>query len=87
VCDNGALLVISAVFSRTTTKYGIHGQRYVHLEAGHAAQNVALQATAMGLATVLVGAFDDRQTATFLGLPPRHEPLCLIPVGRRPVAE
>jgi len=87
VRDNAALLVIAAVFSRATTKYGIHGHRYVHMEAGHAAQNVALQATAMGLATVLVGAFEDRQLATFLGLPPRHEPLCLIPVGRRPGAD
>jgi len=87
VRENGALLVIAAVFSRATTKYGIHGHRYVHLEAGHAAQNIALQATAMGLATVPVGAFEDRQTATFLGLPPRHEPLCLMPVGRRLVTE
>jgi len=83
VCDNSALLVIAAVFSRVTTKYGPHGERYVHLEAGHAAQNVALQATALGLATVSVGAFEDRQTGTFLGLPQRHEPLYLMPVGRQ----
>jgi SagB-type dehydrogenase family enzyme len=74
-------LVIAAVFNRTATKYGNRAQRYVHLEAGHAAENILLQATALQLGTVIVGAFDDRAVQQVLGLPSDHEPLALIPVG------
>ena len=82
VQKNAAVLAIVAAYERTTTKYGERGFRYVHLEAGHAAENVYLQATALGLATVVVGAFEERQLATFLGLPPHHKPIALMPVGR-----
>jgi SagB-type dehydrogenase family enzyme len=87
VQKNAAVLAIVAAYERTTTKYGERGLRYVHLEAGHAAENVYLQATALGLATVLVGAFEERQLATFLGLPPHHQPIALMPVGRVITAE
>ncbi|MEN8182096.1 MAG: SagB/ThcOx family dehydrogenase, partial [Myxococcota bacterium] len=53
-----AVLVIAAVFKRTTQKYGQRGMRYVHMEAGHVAQNVYLQAAWLNIGTVLVGAFD-----------------------------
>ena len=49
----------TAVYERTTRKYGERGVRYVHLEVGHAARNVYLQAVSLGLVTVVVGAFDD----------------------------
>jgi nitroreductase len=52
------------------------------MEAGHASQNVYLQSTALGLATVLIGAFDDRRVQEVLELPSDHEPLGLMPVGR-----
>jgi SagB-type dehydrogenase family enzyme len=78
-----AVLVIAGVYKRTTGKYGQRGRRYVHMEVGHAAQNVYLQAAARGLGTVLVGAFDDEEVQDVLGLPPDHEPLGLMPVGRK----
>lgn len=52
------------------------------MEAGHAAQNVYLQAAALELGTVVVGAFDDEEAQRILGMPSREEPLCLMPVGR-----
>lgn len=78
-----AVLVIASVYKRTTGKYGQRGRRYAHMEVGHAAQNVYLQSTARGLGTVFVGAFDDTEVQDVLGLPPDHEPLGLMPVGRK----
>lgn len=77
-----AVVVIAADYQRTAHKYGNRAQRYVHMEAGHAAQNVYLQATARGLGTVLVGAFDDLNVREALGLPASHTPLGLMPLGR-----
>ena len=78
-----AVLVIASVYKRTTGKYGQRGRRYAHMEAGHAAQNIYLQATARGLGTVMVGAFDDSEVQRALGLPVDHEPLGLMPVGHK----
>ena len=76
-----AVLVITAVYERTMAKYGQRGRRYVHMEVGHAAQNVYLQATSRGLGTVMVGAFNDEEVQRVLDLPADHEPLGLMPVG------
>lgn len=78
-----AMLVIASVYKRTTGKYGQRGRRYAHIEVGHVAQNVYLQAAARRLGTVLVGAFNDEEVQDVLGLPPDHEPLGLMPVGRK----
>ncbi|MDP1900361.1 MAG: SagB/ThcOx family dehydrogenase [Rubrivivax sp.] len=83
VRDAPAVLVIAAVYARTAQKYGARAERYVHIEVGHAAQNVYLQATARGLGTVLVGAFDDLKVREALGLPADHASLGLMPLGRR----
>ena len=39
-----ATIAIYAIFERTTRKYGERGIRYIFMEAGHAAQNIHLQA-------------------------------------------
>jgi SagB-type dehydrogenase family enzyme len=65
----------------TRWKYGERGQRYVYIEAGHAAQNLLLQATALGLGAVPVGAFHDEQVEKLLKLPKDQRVLYLIPVG------
>ncbi len=76
-----AVLAIAGVYQRTTRKYGKRGYRYVEIEVGHAAQNVYLQTTAQGLATVVVGAFDDAAVQEVLGLPSDHAPLALMLLG------
>lgn len=78
-----AVLVIAAVYERTTRKYGERGIRYVHMEAGCAAQNIYLQATSANLGTVFVGAFEDDRVRKLLHLPVAERPLALMPVGRR----
>lgn len=76
--------VIAAVFERTTAHYGKRGERYVYVEAGHAAQNLLLQATALGLGARPVGAFNDLGVSRLLLLPAGEVPLYVIPVGRIP---
>jgi SagB-type dehydrogenase family enzyme len=82
VKDAPAVLVISAVEQRTTRKYGSRGHEYVRLEAGHAAQSALLQAAALGLGAVMVGAFDDAAVRRALRLPAEETPLYLMPLGR-----
>ena len=77
-----AVFVVTVVYQRTVQKYGEErSPRYVHLEAGHAAQNLLLQAVALDLGAVPIGAFDDEGVQEALGLPGDHQPLYLIPVG------
>ncbi len=76
-----AVFVIAAVYGRTEAKYGDRAQRYVHMEVGHAAENLLLQAVALDLGAVVIGAFHDDQVQRALGLPEDHAPLYLIPVG------
>lgn len=75
-------LVFTAIYERTTRRYGERGIRYVHMEAGHAAQNVYLEAQALGLGTVAIGAFQDEEVAQILRLPRNEMPLYLLPVGK-----
>jgi SagB-type dehydrogenase family enzyme len=80
-----AVFVIAAVYHRLAMKYGEkRSVRYAHLEAGHAAQNLLLQAAALGLACVPVGAFRDDLVQAELSLPMEQSPLYLIPVGASP---
>jgi SagB-type dehydrogenase family enzyme len=83
VGEGAVSIVFTAVYERTTGKYGQRGIRYVHMEAGHAAQNLCLQAAALGLGIVTVGAFHDDQISRLLNLPNDEEPLYVIPVGRK----
>lgn len=80
---NGAVcFVITGVYSRTIRKYGNRGIRYVDMEAGHAAQNLLLQATALDIGCVPVGAFYDNLVREILGIGTEEFPLYLIPAGR-----
>jgi len=76
-------IVIAAVYERTTKKYGDRGVRYTHMEAGHAAQNIYLQAAALDLGMVTIGAFYDDQVKDILDMPRNETPLYVIPVGRK----
>ena len=76
-----AIVLYSAVFYRTTSFYGERGVMYVHIELGHSAQNVYLQAEALGLGTVALGAFINDRVRQILSLPDDEEPLYIMPIG------
>jgi len=76
-----AVLVLTCEYKRTTGRYGERGFRYVHMEAGHVGQNVHLECEALGLGTVMIGAFVDAGVKRVLGT--GLEPLYIMPVGRR----
>jgi len=75
------MVIITAEYQRTMSRYRERGRRYVHMEVGHAGENLFLQGVAIGLGAGIVGAFDDGAVAEVLQLPARHEPLLICPVG------
>ena len=81
VAEAGAVVVIAAVFERTTGKYGARAERYVYMEAGHAGQNLLLEAVALGLGAVPGGAFEDVRVKQRLGMPEEETAVYVIPVG------
>ena len=82
ISDAPVDIVITAIYERTRQKYRERATRYVHIEVGHAAQNVYLQAETMGLGTVIIGAFYDDRVKEVLGLKD-EEPLAIMPVGKK----
>jgi SagB-type dehydrogenase family enzyme len=78
-----AILVLTGVVERVAAKYGAQlGRRFMFMEAGHVVQNSALQATALGLGSVVVAAFDEERVRQILKLKPEEAPLVLQPFGK-----
>jgi len=82
VKEGAISIVFSAVYERTTKKYGERGIRYVHMEAGHAAQNIYLQSVSLNLGTTVVGAFNDDEVKKIIKMADEEHPLYIMPVGR-----
>lgn len=74
-------IAVTAMPAVLTPRYGNRAERYCTLEAGHVAENMLLMATALGLAAVPIGAFDDEKVLAVLALGTGHLPLYLLPVG------
>jgi len=83
VRDAAIDIVFTAIYERTTGKYGERGIRYVQMEAGHAAQNVYLQAVALDLGTVVIGAFIDGEVKEIMNMQEQETPVYIMPVGRK----
>ena len=81
--ESAIVIVVSAVYERTTQKYGDRGIRYAHMEAGHAAQNIYLQAVSLNLGTAVLGAFKDEKVRKILNMSKEEHPLYIIPVGKK----
>lgn len=75
-------IVICAVYERTSWRYRRRADRYVHMEVGHVGENIHLQAAALGLAVVMVGAFEDERVSMVMDLDEKIKPLYIIPLGK-----
>jgi SagB-type dehydrogenase family enzyme len=82
--DAAAVIIYCTEFKRTFSRYKDRAAQYVYIETGHSAQNVYLQAEALNLGTVAIGAFDDEGIKEVLDLPKGEEPVYLMPIGKKP---
>ena len=82
ITSASAIVVITAIYERTSVKYGKRTERYVNMEVGHVGQNIYLQAVSLGLGTVMMGAFEDDALKKALKLPDNEHPLALYPLGK-----
>ncbi len=78
-----AMIILTGFKTRLATAYGQHAAQFLHMEAGHAAQNVCLEAFALNLGATVVGSFDEKKIKTLLKLNVDETPCCILPVGRR----
>lgn len=81
ITDAPVSIIIAGNFRITQAKYGPRAFRYVCMEIGHVAENIHLQAVALGLGSVPIGAFWDDVVRTNLELPDTQDPLYIIPIG------
>ena len=90
--DSSVIFFLTAIFERSTFKYGARGYRFIFLEAGHVAQNFNLVATGLGLGCLNIGGYYDRAVDKLLGLDGvSHSTIYMIAVSKRldaaPIAE
>jgi SagB-type dehydrogenase family enzyme len=79
---SSAIVLITAIYERTSVKYGKRAERYVNIEVGHVGQNIYLQAVSLGLGTVMIGAFKDDALKKALNLSVNEFPLAIYPIGK-----
>jgi nitroreductase len=75
-------IVVCADAEQSAARYRQRGRElYCLQDTAVAAEHILLAAVALGLAGCWVGAFDERQVVRVLGLPPRHRPVAILPIG------
>jgi len=89
IAEAPAVFIFAVVKERTCRHYGSRGERYICMDVGHAAENLCLQAAALGLGSCAIGAFDDDYMTRTLSLgfaqdkslPPGEQVIYLVTVG------
>jgi len=85
MCAEAPVVFIwTAVFQRSKWKYGQRAYRYVYLDAGHIAQNLALSATSMGMGTCQIGSFFDDEINRIVGVDGTEESAIYLSVVGHP---
>lgn len=81
IAEAPLVIVITGNFRISEAKYGQRAYRYLNMEIGHVAENIQLQAVALGMVSTPIGAFWDDVVAKTLELPETQDPFYIIPVG------
>ena len=80
--DASAVFIWTAIFRRSKWKYSQRAYRYIYLDAGHIAQNLALAATSIDCGSCECGAFFDDELNSIVGIDGTSEStICLSVVG------
>lgn len=83
IAEASLAFVLTVYYARTKWKYGDRAYRYVHLDAGLAAENIYIVATSLGLGTCAVGAFYDDEVNELIGIDGKNEFTVLVmPLGK-----
>lgn len=82
--NSAADFIITADFTMLTGRVGVIGERFAALEVGHAAQNICLEATALGIGTVTTAGFREDSVRSTLSLPAAITPIYVMPTGNLP---
>jgi SagB-type dehydrogenase family enzyme len=77
----GCDIIVAGSIRKLTDQYKDKARTYMHMEAGHIAQNIQLQAVCLGLGSVTVGGFDTKEVRKVSNLTRTLEPLYIICVG------
>ena len=83
--DAPVVLIWTAIFERSKWKYAQRAYRYMYLDAGHIAQNLALSATSIGLGSCQIGAFFDDEINQIIGLDGVEESVLYLSVVGHPI--
>ena len=75
------VFIFAAVVKRTADRYDERANLYVPIEVGCASENLMLEAAALGLGSVAVGAFSEKEVRRTLDLPKGWDPYLIVPVG------
>jgi nitroreductase len=83
VAQAPVLIVVCADAEQSAGRYAERGRSlYCLQDTAAATEHILLAAVALGLGGCWVGAFDERRAARALGLPSRHRPVAILPIGK-----
>lgn len=79
VADASHIIVVFADEKKVSARYGKRGEFYAVCDGSAAVENILLAVTALGLASVWVGAFDDDALKKFFKT--ELKPIAILPIG------
>jgi SagB-type dehydrogenase family enzyme len=83
VSQSSVTIIIAGTYTRMSDKYNESDIRFTYAEVGHTSQNIFLQATALGLGTVVIGGFKQDELSKVLQFPVDTKALYVMPVGKK----
>ena len=77
-----AVFIWTVIFERCKWKYGQRAYRYIYLDAGHIAENLALAAVSLNLGSCEIGALYDDHVNAIIGIDGIEEStICMAAIG------